>query len=91
MQPIKRDTVFHSSTDFDLEEGGQAIISRYADRETGSTRTHVTLDPPDALLTDRDVGILAGVLLGFSFSPPMRPTPVAVIPPRPVEDTGSIG
>lgn len=80
MQPIKRDTVFHSDTAFDLQEGRQAIVNWYADRETGGTRAHVALVPPGALLTDRDVGILAGVLLGFSFSPPMRSTPVAAIP-----------
>ena len=77
---LDRVTVFDSTEVLNLEEGGEAHVTIYGLKESGACRVNVHVTP-GALLTDRDVGILAGLLLKASFSPPLKDNIVCELPP----------
>lgn len=63
---------FHSGTTLKLETGGALNISRYA-TESGALRTTITVPHdstvPIPAMNDRDVGVLCGILMSFTFAP----------------------
>lgn len=77
-------TAFHSARYFSLEEGGMAHVqvvgTNGANGIGGWCRTVIIIDPPNSLLTDRDVAMLAGLMLGSAFAPPPPVVPTLEVP-----------
>lgn len=75
----ERKLTYHSGEKLELEEGGCLLLSRYL-TESGGIRTVVQVprdaDVPIPALTDRDVGVLCGLLLSFVFAPAVEPVPI---------------
>lgn len=87
-----RRLTFHSGETFVCEEGGALTLSRYV-TESGGLRIVVGVAPlsetnfvPVPALTDRDVAVLCGHLLGLSFAPPQAPPTILEIG----EQTGTV-
>lgn len=89
---MERMLTFHSGEEFICEEGGILVLSRYL-TETGGLRTVVAIAPlsehnpvPVPALTDRDIAVLCGRLLGFAFAPPQQHSSLLLMN----EDTGEV-